>query len=40
MAERFSGLLIPLVRRSMPDFGPVFARYADDLRRAAERSVA
>ena len=38
MAERFSGLMIPLVRRSMPDFGPVFARYADDLRREAERA--
>ena len=40
MAERFSGLLIPLVGRSMPDFGPVFTRYADDLRREAERPVA
>jgi len=39
MAERFSGLMIPLVSRSMPDFGPVFARYADDLRREAERRV-
>lgn len=37
MAERFSGLMIPLVRSSMPDFGPVFSRYADDLRRAAEQ---
>jgi len=40
MAERFSGLMIPFVKRSMPDFGPVFARYADDLRREAERPVA
>ena len=39
MAERFTGLMIPLVRRSMPDFGPIFARYADDLRRESERSV-
>jgi len=38
MAESFTGLLIPLVRRSMPDFGPIFARYVDDLRRAAEQS--
>ena len=37
MAERFSGLMIPFVKRSMPDFGPVFARYANDLRREAER---
>jgi len=36
MAEHFSGLMIPFVKGSMPDFGPVFARYADDLKRAAE----
>jgi hypothetical protein len=39
MAERFSGLMLPLVKRSFPDFGPVFARYANDLRREAERRV-
>ena len=39
MAERFTGLMIPFVKRSLPDFGPVFARYADDLRREAERPV-
>ena len=38
MQERFSGLMLPLVRRSMPDFGPVFERYAMDLKREAERS--
>ena len=37
MAERFSGLMLPIVRRSFPDFGPVFARYAEDLKREAER---
>jgi len=37
MAERFSGLMLPLVRGSLPDFGPVFERYANDLRREAER---
>jgi len=37
MKERFSGLILPLVRASMPDFGPVFERYADDLKREAER---
>ena len=37
MVERFSGLLIPFVRGSMPDLGPVFARYAEDLRREAEK---
>ena len=37
MAERFTGLLLPLVKRSFPDFGPVFTQYANDLRREAER---
>jgi hypothetical protein len=36
MEERFSGLMLPLVRGSMPDFGPVFARFASDLKREAE----
>lgn len=36
MEERFSGLMLPLVKRSLPDFGPVFARYAADLKRASE----
>jgi len=37
MRERFSGLMLPLVRRSLPDFGPVFATFARDLKREAER---
>ena len=37
MDERFSGLMLPLAKGSMPDFGPVFARYASDLKREAER---
>jgi hypothetical protein len=36
MAERFSGLMLPFVKRSLPDFGPIFARYASDLKRAIE----
>jgi len=36
MQERFSGLLLPLARRSMPDFGPIYEQFAEDLRRAAE----
>jgi len=36
MAERFSGLLLPLVKSSLPDFEPVFARYASDLKHEAE----
>jgi hypothetical protein len=38
MKERFSGLILPLVKGSMPDFGPVFARFANDLKREAERA--
>lgn len=37
MEERFSGLLLPLVKGSLPDFGPVFKSYASDLQREAER---
>jgi hypothetical protein len=40
MEERFSGLLLPFVKRSMPDFGPVFERYAEDLQHEAERAQA
>jgi hypothetical protein len=36
MEERFSGLALPFVRGSMPDFGPVFERYASDLKHEAE----
>jgi hypothetical protein len=36
MEERFSGLMLPLVKGSLPDFGPVFERYANDLKREAE----
>lgn len=36
MTERFSGLMLPLFKRSFPDFGPVFERYANDLKREAE----
>ena len=36
MQERFAGLMLPLVKKSLPDFGPVFVRYANDLKNAAE----
>jgi len=36
MEECFSGLMLPLVRRSLPDFKPIFERYANDLKREAE----
>ena len=38
MQERFAGLMLPLVGRALPDFGPIFERYASDLKREAERS--
>jgi hypothetical protein len=27
---------VPMIKGSLPDFAPVFERYAEDLRRAAE----
>ncbi|MFL5477108.1 MAG: SRPBCC family protein [Gemmatimonadales bacterium] len=39
MEERFTGILLPLVGRSMPDFRPIFERFAQDLKRAAEQPV-
>jgi hypothetical protein len=37
MQERFSGLMLPMIKGSLPDFGPVFERYATDLKTEAER---
>ena len=37
MVEVFRGLMLPLIKRSLPDFRPVFDRYAADLIRACER---
>jgi hypothetical protein len=36
MRERFSGLMLPMIVGSLPDFGPVFTAYANDLKREAE----
>jgi hypothetical protein len=36
MHERFRGLMLPMIRGSLPDFGPIFERYAADLAAAAE----
>ena len=36
MRERFSGLMLPMIKGSLPDFAPVFETYAADLKRAAE----
>lgn len=38
MREEFSGLLLPMIKGSLPDFAPVFERYAEDLKRAAEEN--
>jgi hypothetical protein len=36
MTEEFSGLMLPMIKGSLPDFAPVFETYAADLKRAAE----
>lgn len=36
MRETLSGVMYPLIAKSLPDFGPAFAAYAADLKRAAE----
>src|SRR5258706_11338390 len=38
MVETFSGLMLPMIKGSLPDFGPQFEQYAADLKREAERS--
>lgn len=38
MQERFSGLMLPLIKGWLPDFGPIFERYANDLKRESERA--
>ena len=37
MVETFAGLMLPMIKGSLPDFRPVFDRYAADLKRAAEK---
>jgi hypothetical protein len=38
MEERFSGPLLPLIGRTLPDFGPSFEKFAKGLKRRAESS--
>ncbi len=38
MDEVFTGFMLPLISRSLPDFKPVFERYAADLKKEAENS--
>jgi hypothetical protein len=37
MEEIFSGTMLPMIKGSLPDFGPVFDAYAADLKRACEK---
>ncbi len=37
MVETFAGLMLPMIKGSLPDFRPVFDQYAADLKRAAEK---
>jgi hypothetical protein len=37
MAEVYTGLMMPMIAGSLPDFGPVFEQYLADLKREAER---
>ncbi len=36
MTETFTGAMLPVIARTLPDFVPIFERYAADLKRAAE----
>ena len=36
MREEFSGLMLPLIWKSMPDLGPSFQQFADGLKQQAE----
>ena len=36
MTEVLSGVMLPMIRGSLPDFGPAFETYASDLKRTAE----
>ena len=38
MTEVFTGLMLPMIGGRLPDFGPIFERYAADLKVEAERS--
>ena len=38
MAETFSGLMLPMIAGSLPDFGPSFEQYAADLKKESERN--
>jgi hypothetical protein len=37
MSETFSGLMLPMIAKRLPDFGPIFERYTADLKAEAEK---
>ena len=37
MTESFSGPMLPMIAKRLPDFGPIFERYAADLKAEAEK---
>jgi hypothetical protein len=37
MAEVYTGLMLPMISGSLPDFRPVFEKYVADLKREAEK---
>jgi len=39
MCEVLSGVMLPMIKKSLPDFAPAFETYAADLKREAERAV-
>jgi len=38
MQEIFTGLMLPLIKRSLPNFEPIFEQYASDLKAEAEKA--
>lgn len=38
MVEVFEGLMLPMIKGSLPDFRPIFDQYAKDLKRVCEAS--
>jgi len=38
MVEVLSGVMLPMIKSSLPDFSPAFEAYAADLKREAERT--
>jgi len=37
MSETFAGLMLPMIKGSLPDFPPTFDQYAADLKKACEK---